>query len=220
MRNSNTRRLNWCNSKARSSFNRLLRRWKMRSSVRSNCPMKFSILGELMHTELRNLLVRASAIRVKSSPSIHSYKAAEDSRTPRRWRVFSHTAPSAKFWSAAVLCRFHRKLGKLINAIGHRWRAVISALIVLLLAFIFLPACSQKSAEAAGAPNSEKKEESRVTHGTNGETVIKLDAETQKLMGLQTAALSPAELSPEIKGYGRVLETAPLASLVADLTVV
>jgi putative heme-binding domain-containing protein len=33
-------------------------------------------------------------------------KAAEDSRTPRRWRAIQHAAPSARSWSAAVLCRF------------------------------------------------------------------------------------------------------------------
>jgi hypothetical protein len=33
-------------------------------------------------------------------------KAAEDSRTPRRWRDFPSPAISARFWSAAVLCRF------------------------------------------------------------------------------------------------------------------
>jgi hypothetical protein len=77
--------------------------------------------------------------------------------------------------------------------------------------------CSQKNPETPTPAATEKKEESRVTHGTNGEAIIKLDAATQKLIGLQTATLPPAELSPEIKGFGRVLDTAALASLVADL---
>jgi hypothetical protein len=77
--------------------------------------------------------------------------------------------------------------------------------------------CSKETAEKPASASPEKKEESRVTRGTNGETIIKLNAETQKLMGLQTAVLAAAELSPEIKGFGRVLDTAPLASLVADL---
>jgi hypothetical protein len=78
--------------------------------------------------------------------------------------------------------------------------------------------CSQKSAESPTAAAAEKKEESRISHGTNGEAIIKLDAETQKLMGVQTAALSSAELSPEIRAFGRVLDSTHLASLVADLT--
>ena len=89
--------------------------------------------------------------------------------------------------------------------------------ILWLIIWVIACGCSQKSAESA-APAAEKKEESRLSHGTNGETIIKLDVETQKLMGLQTAALTPAELSPEIKAFGRVLDTAALASLVADLT--
>lgn len=89
---------------------------------------------------------------------------------------------------------------------------------VAALVMAFLSTCSKKNEEAAAPAVAEKKEESRVSHGTNGETIIKLDAETQKRMGLQTAALSAAQLSPEIKGYGRVLDAAPLAALVADLT--
>src|SRR5439155_20774064 len=33
-------------------------------------------------------------------------KAAEHSRTPKRWRAFLNASISARFWSAAVLCRF------------------------------------------------------------------------------------------------------------------
>jgi hypothetical protein len=39
----------------------------------------------------------------------HRLKAAEDSRTPRRWRDLLRAAATARFWrfwSAAVLCRF------------------------------------------------------------------------------------------------------------------
>jgi hypothetical protein len=72
---------------------------------------------------------------------------------------------------------------------------------------------------AAGAATEKKSEpESRVKKGPNGETIITLDAATQKVMGLQTAALEKAQLNPELKGYGRVLDISPLASLVAELT--
>src|SRR5436309_3354515 len=33
-------------------------------------------------------------------------KAAEDSRTPGRWRMAESARDAARFWSAAVLCRF------------------------------------------------------------------------------------------------------------------
>jgi len=42
----------------------------------------------------------------KRSSTGRSSKAAEDSRTPGRWRVFKSATTSARFWSAAVLCRF------------------------------------------------------------------------------------------------------------------
>jgi hypothetical protein len=92
------------------------------------------------------------------------------------------------------------------------------ALYLCVLIFLLIFGCSKKSTETPAAAAPEKKDESRVTHGTNGQAVIKLDAEAQKLMGLQTAALSSAQLNPEVKGYGRVLDASPLASLVADLT--
>jgi hypothetical protein len=62
----------------------------------------------------------------------------------------------------------------------------------------------------------EKKELSYVQRGTNGETYLKLDQETQARMGLKTALLEGARLKPEIKGYGRVLDPTPLVALVVE----
>jgi hypothetical protein len=78
--------------------------------------------------------------------------------------------------------------------------------------------CSQKAAEQIPAKSAEKADESRVQKGTNGEVIITLDAKTQELMGLRTESLAAAELKPEAKAYGRVLDTSGLASMVADLT--
>ena len=52
------------------------------------------------------------------------------------------------------------------------------------------------------------KEESRVHRSTNGEVIIKVDAETQKLMGLKTAPLEAAH--PPTRQRGAV--TAALAT--------
>lgn len=94
------------------------------------------------------------------------------------------------------------------------------AFAALMLAAL-IAGCSRSSPEpAAVAPAAKPAEpESRVKHGTNGEVVITLDAATQKVMGLQAAALSPAQLKPEVKAYGRVLDASPLVSLAAELTV-
>jgi hypothetical protein len=94
------------------------------------------------------------------------------------------------------------------------FRSCLSALITAVL----LAGCSHK--QPAAEPSAKPAEpESRVKRGTNGEVVITLDAATQKVMGLQTTALAPAQLRPELKAYGRVLDPSPLASLVAELAV-
>jgi hypothetical protein len=98
-----------------------------------------------------------------------------------------------------------------------RFHFVVAVLFVAAL----MTACSPSNKEtpAAAPPAKPAEPESRVKHGTNGEVVITLEAATQKVMGLQTTALAPARLSPEVKAYGRVLDASPLVSLVAELTV-
>jgi hypothetical protein len=82
--------------------------------------------------------------------------------------------------------------------------------------------CAEKNEEKAKEGTEEKAEkapepESHVKHGTNGEVIVTLDAKTQTTMGLRTAPLQPAQLSPEVKAYGHVLDPSSLASTVADL---
>lgn len=96
--------------------------------------------------------------------------------------------------------------------------APVRSIILLLALLALLPACSPKTEAPAEKPAEKSAEpESLVQHGTNGEVLIKLEAAKQKAMGLETAALAPAQLPPELQAYGRVLDVSPLASLVADL---
>jgi len=67
------------------------------------------------------------------------------------------------------------------------------------------------------AHKEEKKEASHVQHGTNGETLLKLDKAAQERAGLKVAALEAAELKPEVKAFGRVLDPAPLAAGVQEM---
>jgi hypothetical protein len=60
------------------------------------------------------------------------------------------------------------------------------------------------------------KEESRVHHDTNGDVYIKIDATTQERIGLKTAPLESAQLLPEVKGFGRVVDPAPLSALQVE----
>ncbi len=81
-----------------------------------------------------------------------------------------------------------------------------------------LTGCSHSGGEPPAAPPEKSAEpESRVKHGTNGAVIVTLDADTQKIMGLQVAVLAATELSPELKGFGRVLDPATLGSTVADV---
>ena len=92
----------------------------------------------------------------------------------------------------------------------HTFSCLAAGLIAGLLA-----ACSKSGGEKeAERPNAEK---SHVKRGTNGETIVTLDAETQKRIGLKVANPATAQWQPEVRGYGRVLDPAPLAALMADL---
>jgi hypothetical protein len=87
-----------------------------------------------------------------------------------------------------------------------------------------LAGCGEKKEEPKEAPKGAAAEkapeaESHVKHGTNGEVIVSVEAKMQPTIGLQTAALQPAQLSPELKAYGHVLDPSPLASVVADLVI-
>jgi hypothetical protein len=90
---------------------------------------------------------------------------------------------------------------------------------LILVAMLALSSGCSKPDQPGAVPASQKAAEaqSRVKHGTNGEVILTLDAATQKAMGLDVGALSAAQLSPEAKGYGHVLDVSPLATLLADL---
>jgi hypothetical protein len=59
-------------------------------------------------------------------------------------------------------------------------------------------------------------EESFVQRESNGQMVIKLDPNEQRLIGLKVAPLQAAQAPAEVKGFGRVLDPAPLAALVTE----
>src|SRR5205807_7375240 len=72
--------------------------------------------------------------------------------------------------------------------------------------------------EKEGEKKEKKKEESRVQHGTNGETFLKLDKETQERCGLKVATLEAVETMPERKAFGRVLDPSLLATQLVDIS--
>jgi hypothetical protein len=62
----------------------------------------------------------------------------------------------------------------------------------------------------------EQAEESFLQREVVGRMLVKLDRDTQTGMGLKVGLLAAAEMSPEVKGYGRVLDPGPLAALIAE----
>jgi hypothetical protein len=90
---------------------------------------------------------------------------------------------------------------------------------IVIIVALAIAGCSHSGPATPAEATAEKTAgpESRVHRGTNGELVLTLDAATQKIMGLQTMLLAATELAPEVKGYGRVVDPAPLAEMLMEL---
>jgi hypothetical protein len=71
------------------------------------------------------------------------------------------------------------------------------------------PAAPAQAEEAAAAPE--------VSRDTNGNAVIHMGKKTQGDLGILVKSISAFQLSPELRGYGRVLDPAPLAALMTEL---
>src|SRR5437667_1473166 len=93
-------------------------------------------------------------------------------------------------------------------------RHIFFALLAGMIASL-LTACSKTGEEKEG--EKPKTEESHLKRAANGEIIVTLDEETQKRIGLKVESPAAAEWQPEAKGYGHVLDPAPLASLMAEL---
>jgi len=140
----------------------------------------------------------------------------ERTRVPGRTTAFPSPRPSPLGRGRIVL----RLLRSSERGVGGRAQEkprktnLITSLIPVLLAAL-LAACSK-----SGGENETKKStanQSRVKRGTNGETIVTLDAPAQQRIGLKVTNPAAAQWQPEIRGYGRVLDPSPLAALMADL---
>src|SRR5579872_523740 len=60
-------------------------------------------------------------------------------------------------------------------------------------------------------------EEPRLKLDADGNAVLRIDEATQKRIALKVEALAASQLGPELKGYGRVADPAPLAALLTEL---
>jgi len=98
-------------------------------------------------------------------------------------------------------------------------KKILIAIIAVAAAAALIYAHLKTSQERGAESDREKPvaSESKVSSNASGETVLKIDEETQKRIVLKIAVLAAKELEPQVKGYGRVLDPAPLSSLVAEL---
>jgi hypothetical protein len=80
-------------------------------------------------------------------------------------------------------------------------------------------AASHANAEKAGEqkPAEDEGEGPKVSRDTNGNTIISMTDETQGDLGIKVTRPEAVKLSPEIKGYGHILDPAPLAALMTEL---
>jgi hypothetical protein len=90
-------------------------------------------------------------------------------------------------------------------------------LIVAVVAGVLLWKKSHGGAEPATADHKPAAEEPHIKTDTNGNVTIKVDAETQKRIALKAEPVTATNLPPEVKGFGRVLDPAPLAGLINEL---
>jgi len=69
----------------------------------------------------------------------------------------------------------------------------------------------------AAAPADEEASAPQVSRDTNGNAVISMSDDAQGDLGILVKSLAAFQMNPEQKGYGRVLDPAPLAALVTEL---
>lgn len=103
-------------------------------------------------------------------------------------------------------------------------RAIL--LIIIILAVVAAVVWMKKRAAAAGPsgdaaaaqkPADEEGEGPKVSRDADGKVVITMTDEAQGDMGILVKKPEPLQISPERKGYGRVLDPTPLAALVTEL---
>jgi hypothetical protein len=70
---------------------------------------------------------------------------------------------------------------------------------------------------AAQTPADKETAGPQVSRDTNGNAVISMRDKARKELGIEVKTSAAFQMSPELKGYGRVLDPAPLAALVTEL---
>ena len=99
------------------------------------------------------------------------------------------------------------------------WKTLFGLLIAGVVAAGLLFAYREMSGERAGERERERPlaAATRVSRSAQGEIIVRLEAETQQRLGLVLEPLSASEYHAARRGFGRVLDAAPLIPLLNDL---
>lgn len=97
-------------------------------------------------------------------------------------------------------------------------------IIFILITLGLVAGCAKKDAapdEAKSEGKAESKSENawKAGRNENGESVVTLDTNTQARIQLKVESPAAAQLQPEVKGFGRVLDPAPLVAAVAEIQI-
>ena len=79
------------------------------------------------------------------------------------------------------------------------------------------PPSAVETKAAGPAPADEEAAGPQVSRDTNGSAVITMTDEMQGDLGLLVKSPTAFQMSPELKGYGKVLDPTPLAALLTEL---
>ena len=104
-----------------------------------------------------------------------------------------------------------------VKAFGSIKPLLLFALAASLLAGCSPPGKDSTSATPESKPATEEQASPRVSRNSQGQAVITMSDEAQGDMGILVKKPAPGQMSPEVKGYGRVLDPAPLAGLLNEL---
>jgi hypothetical protein len=95
---------------------------------------------------------------------------------------------------------------------------IVAVIVGVILWFVKRGKSAPPAVEAATAQKAaDEPEGPHVARDTNGNVVISMTDEAQGEMGIKVKKPEPRQMSPEVKGYGRAQDPAPLAASLADL---
>jgi len=90
--------------------------------------------------------------------------------------------------------------------------------VMCVSAVLAVAGCSHSGEEKSAQAPAERPPNRGSRMARTARSSSRWTRQRKKTMGLQTAPLASAVLTPEVKGFGRVVDPAPLAEMLLDFT--